>query len=60
MYCFWALTIVVIIALKLVSYGHVNYWQRYRRDARIIKMNTIDDGTKEGKTIEDKVIKIVL
>ncbi|KAI1728113.1 MBOAT, membrane-bound o-acyltransferase family domain-containing protein [Ditylenchus destructor] len=34
LYSSWALTVIVIEVLKLISYGHVNYWCRLARDAK--------------------------
>lgn len=46
LYSFWALTIIVIEALKLVSYGQVNYWQRLVRKDRAKKpLNSTDNDT---------------
>lgn len=47
LYSFWALTIIVIQALKLVSYGQVNYWHRIGRVSRRKTTNHHNDKKKE-------------
>jgi hypothetical protein len=49
LYSFWSLTVVVMEALKLVSYGHVNYWQRLKRDGYQKKRPATDDNNKNNK-----------
>jgi diacylglycerol O-acyltransferase-1 len=55
LYSFWALTIVVIVALKLVSYGQANYWQRLVKNDRAKR---VLHGSNESDNIQtEKKVK---
>nr|CAD2165028.1 unnamed protein product [Meloidogyne enterolobii] len=53
LYSFWALIIIVIEALKLVSYGQVNYWQRLIRKDKKRSLNVTENDVQHAKPVKD-------
>ncbi|CAK5009077.1 unnamed protein product [Meloidogyne enterolobii] len=55
LYSFWALIIIVIEALKLVSYGQVNYWQRLIRKDKKKSLNGTENDVQHAKETKKPV-----
>uniref|UniRef100_A0A914KPZ1 O-acyltransferase n=1 Tax=Meloidogyne incognita TaxID=6306 RepID=A0A914KPZ1_MELIC len=57
LYSFWALIIIVIEALKLVSYGQVNYWQRLIRKDKKRSLNGTENDVQHAKGLKREETK---